>query len=312
MPSLSAAAPRAQVRVAAIVPTWQKAGDAMEAVASLRAGSVPPSSIVILDNGSGDGTVEILRRGTAELPEVDVLGFEENLGFSRAVNVGVCRALEEGATHVLLMNDDAVVEPETVSRLCDALAEEPTAGMAAPRIFYHGDPERVWQGEGHYSWLRTGVVSPEKNRPIGECDRRRRLVTFATGCVLLVRREVFERVGLLEELLYFYEEDVEFALRAGDAGYGTVYVPDAVAYHKIENVAQDRSTPFVLYHLARSRVLRLRLAGGFELMYGLLVHVLAFTPFRLWQVSRGSRSRQAAAAWLRGTKHGLMHRFGDG
>lgn len=302
----------AACRVAAIIPTWRKAAETLEAIESLRSGTLPPARTIVLDNGSGDGTLEALRKGTAGLHDVDVVGFGENLGFSRAVNAGLERSLANGATHLLLMNDDAVVEPDCLARLYTALDEDPSAGIAAPRILYHADPDRVWQGEGHYSPWRTGVVSPEKNRPRSECAAGNRPVTFATGCVLLIGRHVLEDVGLLEESLYFYEEDVEFERRAVRAGHAIMYVPGAVAYHKIESVSRDRTSPFVLYHLARSRVLRLRLAGGLELLYGLAVHLLAYTPYRLWQVWQGSRNRAAAGAWIRGTRDGLTHRFGHG
>ena len=307
-------APRAAAgpRVAAIIPTWRKAADSLDAIASLRAGTLPPAVTIVLDNGSGDGTLETLRAATSTMTDVEVIGLPENLGFAAAVNRGIARALDRGATHVLLMNDDAVVDARCVERLVAALEATPAAGIAAPRILYHGRPDRVWQGEGRYSRLRTGVVSPEKNRAAADCAPGRRAVTFATGCVLLIDRAVFDAVGPFEEALWFYEEDVELERRAARAGHGIVYEPEAMAYHKIEDIARGRATPFALYHLARSRLLRLRLAGRGELAWGMVMHLLAYTPFRLLQVIRGGGGFGAAAAWLRGTRDGLFHPLGHG
>lgn len=304
------ASPARERRIAAIIPTWRKPADALEAVESLRTGTLAPSLIILLDNGSGDGSIDRLRGGTAGSAEVEVVGLPENLGFARAVNRGIERAVAGGATHLLLMNDDAVVDRTCIERLADALDGDDSLGMAAPRILYHGDPARVWQGEGRYSRLRAGVVSTEKNRLVAECAPGSRRVTFATGCVLLIRRSLIDDVGPLDERFYFYGEDVEFGRRAQRAGRGIIYVPEAVARHKIENVARDRTSPFVLYHLARSHVLRLRLEGGLELLWGLVVHAVAYTPFRMWQVLRGGGGIRSATAWFRGTLAGLTGKLG--
>lgn len=295
-------------RVVAIIPTWRKPEDVLQAVRSLRNGTIRPARTVILDNGSGTATLDALRRGTAGLEDVELVALGSNLGFAAAVNRGVERALADGARHILLMNDDAILEPECLEHLLRALDACPEAGMAAPRILYHGDRTRVWQGEGRYSRWRTGVVSREKNRLVKECAGERRPATFATGCVLLIAGAVFDAVGLFDEDLYFYEEDVEFERRAQAAGHGIVYEPAAIASHKIEDIARGRTTPFVLYHLARSRLLRLRRGGGLELPWGLALHFLAYTPFRLLQVWRGRGGLAAALAWLRGTRDGLTHR----
>ena len=100
---------------------------------------------------------------------------------------------------------------------------------------------------------------------------------------------------------------MDFCLRARRAGFRLIYAPAARAWHKIGNVARDRSSPFVLYHRARGQLLCIRRNfPRWYFAYALLVHLFAFTPFRAVQVLRGSRSGTAFLSWCRGTWAGMF------
>jgi GT2 family glycosyltransferase len=290
----------------ALILNWNNYDDVFEAIESLRASERRFARIWLVDNGSTDGSFERLSDRYAGVAEVSLHANGENFGFSRGVNVGIRLALDQGADAVLLVNNDAVLDAGCLGALEEEIEAESDAGMAAPRIFFHGTPQRVWQGGGYYRRWKSGPVTPDKNRLEPDLPSATLDVTFLTGCIVLIRRDVFEEVGFFSEDFYFYEEDVDFCLRASRAGFRLLYVPRARAWHKIEEVAKDRTSPFVLYHLARSRIVCLRrnFAAPY-VMYGALVHLLLFTPFRMLQVARGSRSRAAVGAWFRGTWHGI-------
>ena len=293
----------------AIVLNWNNYIDTRECIESLRRCSYPPVQIVLLDNASQNGSFEQLQKVYDKVDSVHIIRNRANYGFARGVNVGIQYALNRGAEFVFLVNNDAIVDRDCIQTLIASFEENDKAGIAGPRIFYHADPERIWQGGGHLSLLKTDVVNHEKNKLLTHCSEKTREVTFLTGCVMLVRREVFEKIGLFDDNYFFYGEDVDFCLRTRRAGFKLIYVPGAKAWHKIENIAKNRTSPFVMYHLSRSRLLVLR--RNFPVpyyLYGVMVHLLLYTPYRAWQIMQGSRSLEAMRAWLRGTWDGLVER----
>lgn len=294
----------------AVVLSWNRFSDTCACIESLRASTTTVEAIWAVDNASPDGSGERLATAYKGVPTVRLLRNPANYGFARGCNVGIRAALKHGAEAVLLVNNDAVLASACLEQLAAAMEQVRGAGLCGPRIFFHGEPDRIWLGGGYFARLKTDLVAPEKGKVERHVPGGRRCVTFLTGCVLLVRREVFEHVGLLDEDCYLYAEDFAFALAARRAGFRLVYEPRAHAWHKVSGVARDRSSPLVMYHLARSRVIVLRKYFTTPyLLYGLLVHALLFTPHRLLQVARGSRSWRAAWAWIAGTWAGLTARL---
>lgn len=289
-----------------VILTWNNYDDTWRSVTSVLSSSVDVS-VVVVDNGSSDGSIERLKAEFLGEARVRFIRTGRNLGFAGGVNVGIRFALANGARAVFLLNNDAIVDKECLKQLVDAAFSDPSIGIAGPRIFYWESSERIWQGGGHFCKAKTGVVVPEKNKRASECQAQTRYVTFLTGCAVLIKREVFEKIGLFDEAYFLYEEDVDFCLRASRSGFKLLYVPSASAWHKIGSVARERTSPSALYHMARSRILLLRKHfRGPYLWYGLLVHLLGYTPFRLFQALSGSRRPESAAAWVRGTFAGLL------
>jgi GT2 family glycosyltransferase len=290
--------------VYAVVLNWNNYLDTRECILSI-GDSV--DRIVLVDNGSSHECVSRLRRDFGSNPAVHIIQNATNVGFAAGVNIGILYSLERGANYILLVNNDVVLDGECVTLLLDILEKNPKAGLAGPRIFYYKEPDRIWLGGGYFSYLRMGIYVPEKGKRTGWYDLAPRRVDFVTGCVVLIKSTVFERVGLFDDRYYFYEEDADMCIRARKAGFEIWYVPRARAWHKIEDIARDRSSPFVMYNLARSRMLFLRKHFGPVLwLWGLALHFVVYTPFRALQIMRGSQSVAAFLEWVRGTKDGLM------
>ena len=298
-------------KIYAIILSWNNYNDTKECIASLLSSDYPIHSAIIIDNGSQDNSVEMLYKQFREDHRVHFLLNESNLGFAAGINPGIQAALKGGADYIFIVNNDAIVHPQAIGHLIKAAEEEKSAGIVGPRIFYRKSPERIWLGGGYFSYLKAGVIVPEKNKLVKSFSLEKREVSFLTGCAMLIRREVFERIGLFDEDYFFYCEDLDFCLRARRAGFKILYVPEAKAWHKIENITKDRTTPFVLYHLARSNILFLR--KNFSVayfLYGLLIHLLVFTPWRIIQIIKGSRSLASFMAWWKGTWAGLTTYIG--
>jgi hypothetical protein len=293
----------------AIVLSWNNYPDTRECIESIRMSSYPITQVVLVDNASNAGFIGQLQGDYADDAAVHIIRNEANYGFARGVNVGIQYALARGADFVFLLNNDAIIDRQCIQVLVSTLEADATAGIAGPRIFYHADPDRIWQGSGYFSLIKSGVVNPEKNRlqtSLAEGIQGIQKASFLTGCAMLIRSRIFAKVGLFDEDFFFYDEDVDFCLRVTRAGFKLLYVPQAKSWHKIRNVAKDRTSPFVMYHLARSHLLVLR--KNFSVVYfayGLLVHLLLYTPYRMLQIAQGSRSLSAAKAWIKGTWDGI-------
>jgi len=285
-----------------VILSWNNYTDTRDCIESLKKSSYLPAQIVLVDNGSQDASIDSLQKDYGQDAQVHIIRNECNYGFARGVNVGIRYALNQGAEFIFLINNDAVVEKTCIERLYVAIEGAHRVGVAGPRIFYYKDPKRVWLGGGYFSRIKAGVIAPEKNKKVVDFNEEIREVTFLAGCAMLIKREVFQRIGFFDENFFLYEEDLDFCLRARREGFRLLYIPCAKVWHKIENIAKDRTSPFTLYHMARSRIINLRKNFSWPyFLYGFTIHLLFYTPFRFLQSFRGSSSLKSMGAWLHGT-----------
>ncbi|MEO6826046.1 MAG: glycosyltransferase family 2 protein [Microbacteriaceae bacterium] len=197
------------------------------------------TEVIVVDNGSRDGTGEAIRD---RHPSVVVDEAGENLGFAKGVNRGVSQS---SANFVLLLNPDTIVLPGSLADLMSFATGHPQFGVFGGRTLRPDgttDPSSCW-GEATM-WSLTsfalGLSTAFKRSPIfdpeslGHWDRDTvRVVPIVTGCLLLIRRADWERVGGMDEDFFLYGEDAEFALRTRRAGLISVVVPEAVIVHEV-------------------------------------------------------------------------------
>jgi len=294
--------------LAAVILTLNEYIYTADAVRSLLAGQKKPDLIFVIDNGSTPENAGLLRQALAEFPSVKLVRNEVNLGFAKGSNMGIKMALAEGAQFVLLFNNDATVAEDCVSSMYSVMECDPRIGITGPRIFFFDDPQRVWHSGGYFNRLKAGVVVPEKNRLIDQLPREGvQEVSFLTGCILLIRREVFDKVGLLDEDYFFYTEDLDYSLRVRRGGFKVVFVLGARAWHRVSPYKQDEMSAFRLYHRTRNHVLCLR--KNFSLpyfIYGFSIFLTIFLPYRVAQASKAKDRSKAVGAVLGGAWKGLL------
>jgi GT2 family glycosyltransferase/glycosyltransferase involved in cell wall biosynthesis len=245
-------------RIAAVVLNYRTPDQTWLAVRSLQSSRMRASEIIVIDNASADGSAERLRTSLADVQVVEASG---NGGFSAGCNLGIRRALAGGADHILLVNSDAVLAPAAIDVLVAVLAENAAVGIAAPVLLSREEPDHISSAGISFS-QRTGRMRHNgAGRRLGALEPGRlRFVDAVSGCVMLIRRSVFEAAGLLDEEYFFSFEDIEFCLRARSAGFQTVCVPEAIAYHEGGRTIGRRSARRV-YFATRNH---LRLAAARE------------------------------------------------
>ena len=235
-----------------VILNWNGWSDTVECVESCRKLTYPNFRILIVDNGSTDGSEAILRE---RFPDIEFIQTGANLGFAGGNNAGIRRALELGAEYVWLLNNDTVVDAESLSALVRVAEGDTGIGMVGSKIVYYDNPRLIW--------FAGAVLDPTKphrphHRGLREEDRGQYDTTeetgYVTGCSLLARREMIEQVGLLEEELFLYFEDVDWSARDRRAGWRLMYAPASVVRHKESSSAGGAASPTVVYYTARNRL----------------------------------------------------------
>lgn len=195
--------------------------------------SSAPLRILIVDNESADGSADRLR---ARFPQHAHLSTGKNLGYAGGNVRGIQWALAQGADRVLVINDDAAVDPAMLGALHAALDADPLAAAAAPSIVHESPANVVWWAGGHFDAWRISGIHEGFGKPLAPsaATDAPRAVTFLSGCCLLIRADAIKQLGAFREDFGSYIEDVELSLRYTKAGKRLLYVPAARAIHKVE------------------------------------------------------------------------------
>jgi GT2 family glycosyltransferase len=236
--------------VISVIVNWNGKQDLRECLDSLIHVEYEPLSIVVVDNGSSDGSVAFV---STHYPEVDVLSLPHNRGYAFGLNKGILRALEKMADYIFVLNNDTVIEPSAVSRLIEVMESEKTIGVAAPKVLYYDQPTKVYSlGTRSYRWLPLPV-----NIGHGKCDHQsyNRIMEFdyVTGCAMMVRGEIFHKIGFFDTSYYMYYEDADFCRRVHERGYRIVCVGSAIVYHKGAR-STGKNKPLFTRIRARNRI----------------------------------------------------------
>lgn len=237
-----------------VLATWNRRKDTLECLDSLARSDYDPLQVVLVDNGSSDGTAqEVTQRHTG----VRILHNESNRGFAAAMNQGIREGLARGAEYLLLLNNDTLVAADMIRQMM-AYATQPQVGIVVPKILYHDRPDRIWSvGARLHAWTLEKSGEARGQRDSGRWGKvlERDQVT---ACALLLSRELVERIGLLDERFFVYYDDADLSLRARRAGYRILLVPQARVWHKAAATSGGVDTPQERYWMARSSVLFFR------------------------------------------------------
>ena len=278
--------------VTAVVVTWDSGPDVEHCLAALRAQDHRPFEVVVVDNGSSDGSVEVARRHAAPGGDVAVRVLEQgrNTGFCAAVNVGIGAS---AADAVLLVNPDAVLAGDHVRLLVDALVADPGLGSVQGTLRRDHAPDAVVDSAGHVAlrprlFRNRGQGLPAASLPPpgpdGVVD-----VFGVTGAAALHRRAMLDDVAdargrWLDEALFAYFDDVDLDWRARMRGWRAGHVPAAHGVHRRGGAARRRS-PLVEELNAANRLLVLAKLDDRRSLLAVLPALLATTAAKLaWLV----------------------------
>jgi GT2 family glycosyltransferase len=201
--------------VSVVIATWNRKDDILETIQSIYEQEYRPVEIVVVDNGSTDDTVPVVR---AVYPEVILIALTENKGASEGRNIGIRAATGE---YIFLLDSDASMGSDTISSVVQKFHEHPEIGALACKVvnFYARELDRT------AGWVFSERV---KSRQDDE------FLSFRVSeCGSAFRREVFAKAGVFWEYLFFGREGEELCLRIWDAGFQILYFPTSKVYHRV-------------------------------------------------------------------------------
>jgi len=233
-----------------IVLNWNGLSDTKECLYSIARSSYPNYTSIVVDNGSTDGTVPALK---SAFPDLVVIENDANLGFTGGNNIGIRYALDKGADYVWLLNNDTVIEPDTIAKLVAKGESAPDMGLVSPVIHWYHDPESIQFYLSYVDWRTYNIVNFQKEDHDRYADRARDYSLWGTA--LFVRRHVLESLGLLDERFFAYAEDAEYCMRVSKAGFRIDVEPTARIFHKNSRSTGSNTAPLQVYLRIRNQYL---------------------------------------------------------
>ena len=237
------------LHVSCILVNWNGWQNTIECLDALKISNYPDMAVIVVDNGSTNDSVAKIR---AAHPLVTLLESGKNLGFAGGNNIGIRYALADGAEYVWLLNNDTVPDPDALSTLVAKASTDRKIGAVASICYYADSPSQVqaWAGARVNLWIGYARNSTEPHRD----DWFHSLY----GASMLVRREAFEDVGLLDEGFFHYWEETEFCLRLRRKGWRLAAAPDSRILHKVGASTGQKNSILDRYFTASGlRILRL-------------------------------------------------------
>ena len=278
----------------AVVLSWNGREDTLRCLESLTRIARADLGIVCVDNGSSDGSQQAVRE---RFPGVLLIEAGANLGYAGGNNLGLRHALASGARWVMLVNNDAFVADDVVEGFERAASQRPRAGILAGKVYFADRPDTIW-----FAGQRVSELLGYSGRPrgYGRADGPRygrvRPTGRAVGALMAVSRETVQAVGLLDEELFAYVEDVDWALRARSAGYEVVFAPQARAWHAVSaSTGGEARSTHTLYYGVRNTIAVLERRRPLARLPSALRRAAIAATFSIYALTRADRAAALGA-----------------
>jgi hypothetical protein len=249
-------------KIFVIVLNFNGGASLQQCLTSVFQSDYPNFEIVVVDNDSKDGSFE---QAKLNFSRSHFIKNSKNVGFAKGNNLGIRYALEKFADYIFVLNNDALLEKTTLSSLIKTAQAKPSAGIISPLIF-GPDDSTVWFAGGKINWNKMRAVHLTKN-----ISATLYLSEYLSGCAMLIKKEVFKKVGLFDERFFLYYEDADFSLRTSKAGFDLLVDPSAHIQHLEQS---NLKNPLKTYWLVLSALIFFRTHSSFAQKFWLVPYLL--------------------------------------
>lgn len=211
-------------KISIIIVNWNGKNYLFDCLNSVYKSNFLDYEIIIIDNGSKDESQKMLQK---KFLEIKLILNKKNLGFAKANNQGIKIAQGE---FIFLLNNDTVIHPDLLRILSDKLSSNEKIGIVGPKIYYTNS-QRIWFAGGCIDWAKGKTYHLNRDLTDSESEDSEKEVDFITGCALMIKREVIDKIGFLDQNFFAYYEDADWCQKAIRAGYRVVYLPFGGVWH---------------------------------------------------------------------------------
>lgn len=271
--------------VSIITINYRQAQITCDLLDSLRGVQAPSYEILLVDNGMLQDESALFKH---HHPDVHVLKVIENLGFAGGNNLAIQQAKGD---YVLLLNNDTIVPPGFLKPMVELMEDQPNIGIVSPKIYFYDTPNMLQYAGANTINFKTGRGDdPAKFADDkGQFDEQKK-VDMAHGACMLIRKNVFEDIGLLSEAYFLYYEELDFCERTRRNGWDIYFTPDSYIHHR-ESSSVGKFSVLKTYYMFRNRWLFMRKFGGkhywpfvaYFLMISLPLNIIRFSLKAEWK-----------------------------
>jgi len=239
--------------VSIIILNWNGYADTAECLNSLQELDYPNYRVLVVDNGSTDDSPTKIRDG---YPWVVLVKNDKNFGFAEGNNIGIREALNWEPEYILLLNNDTVIDKNTVAEMVRGFESDSKVGAIGAAIYSYYQPHII-ESTGAQISLRTGRVYHTEH---GQSEKRRdntkyKEVDAISGCAMMIKKKIIGEVGLMDPDFFCYVEDIDWCLRMRKTGYKMVTALDAKVWHKGGRSTGGYASPLRIYYGTRNQFL---------------------------------------------------------
>jgi GT2 family glycosyltransferase len=293
-----------------VVLCWNGRDDTSACLDSVLRLEYPNRRVVVVDNGSSDDTVAMVR---THFPWVGIVENGQNLGYAGGNNVGIKYALGEKIEYVFVLNNDTVLDRGCVTELVADLETHPQAAAAAPKSYFFDAPETLYFAGGKIKpdgdTVHLGAGETDGPAFGASCETE-----WLTGCAIMFRADALIKVGLFHPDYFLVYEDSDWSLRARRAGFELRFAAQAKLWHKVSRSFGNNGSPFYFYYYTRNACLWIErnhpLAQRPRLMYRAVRRAVRYATLADGTVLADDRYRARRAVW-HGLSDYLLRRFGQ-
>ncbi|HYG84383.1 MAG TPA: glycosyltransferase family 2 protein [Verrucomicrobiae bacterium] len=231
-------------RVVVVIPSWNGAAELPSAIESILSQSLTDFTLVIVDNASSDDSPQIIKEFAQKDKRIKAIYNDKNYGFTGGVNAGLAYAIKHKATYAALFNNDAVADKDWLKHLVAFLDDHPAYGMAACKLLHADGKTFDSTGDQYSIW---GLPYPRgRDEPTSTKYDHSTEIFGASGGASIYRIAMLEKIGLFDEDIFAYYEDIDISFRAQLAGWKVAYVPEAIVYHE-QGTTSAKLKDFTVY-----------------------------------------------------------------
>jgi len=240
-----------------VIINFNNVEDTLECLESCIKSGIGKNRILLVDNNSSGSVIQNIKN---ILPWLNILELPENLGYAGGVNAGLKEALKRGYGYSFILNNDIVLDANTLPQLISVLEKDSQIGICSPQNIVYGTANICFAG-GYYDH-KKGLTLHNTQHLAGPSE-----VDFLTGSAMLIRNSMLEKTGLFDEQYFLYFEDADFCMKVRQNGFKCVITPKSEVRHKVSKTAA--LNPFIYYYCQRNRL-------QFFARYGLKKYIVLF------------------------------------